>query len=110
LGVRLASCRELADDVDAVSHLAKLFWDLEKSNSPITLVFPWLPSPANQAKAKVTIVLHKTIARYVAMRRNAVVPANDGIDVLIADGKDDEVIIQVSQFFFCSLFRHLCHV
>ncbi|KAJ7731878.1 cytochrome P450 [Mycena metata] len=82
--VRMATCRELADDPAEVSQLFDLYSTLEKSSTAAALLLPWFPSPARKAKTKATAELFKKLCSYVEVRRNATVPSNDAIDVLLA--------------------------
>jgi hypothetical protein len=93
--VRMASCRELAEDREAVARLAKLYWDLEKNTTPASVLLPWIPTPARRAKEAATMGLFMTLSQYIAIRRNAVVPSQDAVDLLIAEGKDDVQVVQV---------------
>jgi len=91
--VRLATCRELSEDKEAISQLARHYWDLEKSATPVSLLFPWFPGQAKKAKKEATQKLYNLIAGYVDIRRKAPEPTSDAIDVLIAAGDSNESIV-----------------
>ncbi|KAG5651880.1 hypothetical protein H0H81_007074 [Sphagnurus paluster] len=91
--IRLASCRELSEDKEAIAQLEKLFWNLEKSATPLALLFPWFPGSAVRAKKDATQKLYNLLAGYVEIRRNAPEPNLDAIDVLIAAGDSTEAIV-----------------
>ena len=93
--VRMATCRELAMDLDTVTRLQKTYWSLEKSATPTSLLFPWFPSPAKRRKEAATKALFTTLSGYVDMRKEAAVPSPDAIDMLLAEGLSDEAIIGV---------------
>lgn len=96
--VRLATCRELAEDKEAISQLAHSYWELEKSATPFALLFPWFPCPAKRAKKEATQKLYDLLLKYVDLRRNATERTTDAIDVLIAGGDSNDAIIGVSDF------------
>ncbi|KAJ7127667.1 cytochrome P450 [Mycena epipterygia] len=91
--VRMASCRELADDPAAVERLSQLYWTLQTSATPIAVLLPWFPSPARKARQRATAELFAMLHSYVELRRNAAVPSSDAIDVLLAEGTPTDAII-----------------
>ncbi|KAJ7709077.1 cytochrome P450 [Mycena olivaceomarginata] len=91
--VRVATCRELADDPGAVSSLSNLYWLLEKGTTPVGVLLPWFPSPARKAREKATAGLFGMLYTYVELRRNAAVPSSDAFDVLISQGTPTEAIV-----------------
>ncbi|KAJ7127689.1 cytochrome P450, partial [Mycena epipterygia] len=93
--VRIASCRELADDPAAVDRLVQLYWELEKGSTPIAVLLPWFPSPARKARERAMADLSAMLYSYVQLRRNAAVPSSDAIDVLLAEGTPTDAIIGV---------------
>jgi sterol 14-demethylase len=100
----MATCRELAEDKQAIQDLRKHFFDMEQSSTPVSVLFPWFPSPAKKLKTKATRELYFLIKKYVAMRREVKVPSSDPIDFLIANGDSDQVIVNVSTlnlFYSC---------
>ena len=97
--VRMATCRELAEDKRAVEELAQHYWNIEKSATPFATIFPWFPSPARKAKEKATLGLYNLLASYVKLRRNASTPSMDPIDILFAQGISDDNILGVSFSF-----------
>ena len=94
--VRMASCRELSEDKEAISQLAKNYMEIEKNGTAITAVlFPWFPSFALRAKKKATTALYNLLLSYVELRRKSSVPNNDPIDLFISQGLSDDAIIGV---------------
>jgi hypothetical protein len=94
--VRMATCRELAEDKQAVQDVRKHYFDMEQSSTPVSVLLPWFPGPAKKLKTKATRELYLLIKKYVTMRRETKIPSSDPIDLLIANGDSDEVIISVS--------------
>ena len=93
--VRMASCRELSEDREAIAKLAKDYMEIEKNGTAVTILFPWFPSFAKRAKKKATKALYDTFSSYVKIRRNSSTPSNDPIDFFISQGLSDHIIIEV---------------
>lgn len=105
--VRMATCRELAEDTNAVTTIAQSYWDIEKSASPAAILLPWLPIPDRKKKERATMALYTGIGKYVTMRREATTPSTDPIDILIANGDSDDKIIGVC---LCSIYIHVARI
>jgi sterol 14-demethylase len=93
--VRMATCEELAADLTSVQKLSELYWKLEKSATPVGLLLPWFPGTAKRDKNQATKGLYDMLSHYVNIRRTAEVPSPDAIDVLIGDGADNTIIVEV---------------
>ncbi|KAJ3502212.1 hypothetical protein NLJ89_g8989 [Agrocybe chaxingu] len=91
--VRMASCAELAQDMEVLNEVQKLYWTLEKSATPTALLLPWFPSPAKKAKEAATKELFMKLYGFVELRRNAEVPSSDAIDVLLGQGLSTQEIV-----------------
>ena len=94
--VRIAACRELAEDKQAIQDIRKYFFDVEQSTTPVSVFLPWFPGPAKRVRTIATYGIYFLIKKYVTMRREAKIPSSDPIDFLIANGDPDEVIVSVS--------------
>ncbi|KAF8804683.1 cytochrome P450 [Phlegmacium glaucopus] len=93
--VRMASCRELSENKETVSRLAKHYWDMEKGVSAFATLLPWFPSPSRRAKEKATMGLYKILMSYVHLRRNASTLTSDPIDFLISQGIPNNSIVEI---------------
>jgi sterol 14-demethylase len=91
---RMASCRELASDLPALTTLQQHYWILEKSATPTALLFPWFPGPAKRARDASTKALFTTLWDYIEERKKAPVPSSDAIDLLLGMGINNQDIIQ----------------
>ena len=100
--VRMATCKELADDKQAVEKLAQYYWNIEKSATPFATLLPWFPGSAKRTKENATMALYHLIGSYVKLHRDAPSPSTDPIDVLMAQGISDDNILGVS-------ISHLLH-
>ncbi|KAG6906542.1 hypothetical protein DXG01_013250 [Tephrocybe rancida] len=99
--VRLASCRELAEDKEALTQLARHYWELETSATPMALMFPWFPWPARKSNQRATEGAVGIVSNFIKLRRRATEPSPDSIDTLIAEGATNDTIIG---FILGSLF------
>jgi hypothetical protein len=95
--VRMASCDELATDFKVIDEIQGLYWQLEKSATPTTLLLPWFPGPAKKRKEQVTKDLYVKLHDYVELRKKAAVPSSDTIDVLLGQGLPTSEVVDVSQ-------------
>ena len=95
--VRMATCRELAEDKQAVQDMRKHYFDMEQGVTPVSVLLPWFPGPAKKLKTKATRELYFLIKKYVTMRRETKIPSSESIDFLIANGDSDEAITSVSE-------------
>ena len=102
--VRMATCREFAQDIQAVDEVHRQFWILEKSATPTRLLLPWFPGPARRRNDAATKELYMTLYTVVEKRRAAETPSSDAIDLLIAEGFENGEIIQVL-LFLCSFSK-----
>jgi sterol 14-demethylase len=93
--VRMATCEELATDVEKIQKMNDLYWTLEKNSTHMSLLLPWFPGTARKNKDEATKSLYTMLCHYVDLRRKAEVPSSDAIDILIADGDDNITIISV---------------
>ncbi|KIM79953.1 hypothetical protein PILCRDRAFT_822816 [Piloderma croceum F 1598] len=93
LTVRMTTCEELATDLRMIERMNDLYWKLEKSSTPASLLLPWFPSTARKDKDEATKSLYDILSHYVDLRRKAEEPNSDAIDLLIADGADNVTIV-----------------
>ncbi|KJA20468.1 hypothetical protein HYPSUDRAFT_203783 [Hypholoma sublateritium FD-334 SS-4] len=91
--VRMASCDELANDAQELEKIQELYWILEKSATPTAVLLPWFPGRAKKAKEVATRQLYMKLSHYVDLRREAKVPTNNAIDILIRQGRSNPDII-----------------
>ncbi|KAF9528573.1 cytochrome P450 [Crepidotus variabilis] len=81
----MATCRELATDMKAMSKLREQYWVLEKNATPTALLLQLLPSSEEKNKLIATRDLHATMRTYVENRKGAT-PNSDAIDFLLLKG------------------------
>jgi hypothetical protein len=93
--VRMISCDELATNLEVIEEIQRLYWQLEKSTTPTTLLLPWFPGPAKKRKERVTKDLYVKLHDYVELRKKAAVPSSDAIDVLLGQGVPNSEIVEV---------------
>ncbi|KAG6860948.1 hypothetical protein C0995_005778 [Termitomyces sp. Mi166 len=98
LAVSLTTCRELAEDSNAVSRLFRQYCLIEKTATAFALLFPWFPGMAKKVKEKATKELYDFFSGYVSSRRKVKdekrgVDVGSAIDGFIDEGDSDDVII-----------------
>ena len=91
----MATCRELATNMDAMARIQGDYMMLEKSATPVALLLPWFPSTAKKNNETATRNLFTTLYGYVEMRRKADTRTSDAIDVLLSNGLTSEEIVGV---------------
>ena len=92
---RMTTCHELTKNEVDLKKIGELFMTLQTSATPTSLLLPWFPSSAKKAGKRATTQIYTIICTYVKARRDAE-PANDAIDILIADGETNEGIVEAS--------------
>jgi hypothetical protein len=90
----MASCRELASDIPAITEFQHQLWLLEHKTSTLSILFPQLPLPAKRAKETSIKYLFTTLWNYIEERKKAPVPSSNTIDLLLGQGLKNEDIIQ----------------
>ncbi|KAG6863637.1 hypothetical protein C0991_004519 [Blastosporella zonata] len=93
--IRVATCRELAEDRATIETLAQAYWDFETTTSAVSLLFPWLPNKAQKKRHRATETIYGILNQFVDLRRRAQSPSSDAIDVLISEGASNEIIVGV---------------
>ena len=92
---RMTACHDLTSNEADLKRIRELFLTLRTNATPISLVFPWFPSPARKTGKQATTELYTILYTYVETRRHAE-PTSDAIDVLIADGETTQKIVGAS--------------
>ncbi len=106
LTIRAASCKEVADDPEAVKKVTKLYWDAEKGSTPTSVLLPWFPSAARKRKLKATQDLFMLFKQHVDDRKATGRVEEDPMQSLIDAGDGANDIVTVSN---CSLLRVTLH-
>ena len=91
--IRMATCRELATNMDDMTKLHQAYWMLEKSNTPTALLLPWFPSAGRKNRKIATQNLCETLYGYVESRKKAKVSTLDAIDIFLSLGLTTEETI-----------------
>jgi sterol 14-demethylase len=92
--VRMASCKELAEDREAIARIDKHFNEIDTNGTLIPVLLPWFPGSAKRARKKATQNLYNLFLSFITLRRKASTPSNDPIDLFISQGLSDDSIIQ----------------
>lgn len=101
LTIRAASCKEVADDPEAVKKVTKLYWDAEKGSTPTSVLLPWFPSAARKRKLKATQDLFMLFKQHVDDRKATGRVEEDPMQSLIdaGDGANDIVVFVMGALF-----------
>ena len=92
---RMTTCRDLTENGADLKKIGELFMTLQTSATPVSLLFPWFPSPARKTVKQATADMYTMLYTYVETRRVTEL-TNDAIDILIADGGTTQSIVGVS--------------
>lgn len=94
--VRMATCKELSDNLEEVQRVKELFLKRQTSATATALLLPWLPSKAKRDGEAATKELVETLYKYIQERKDAEVPRpSDPIDILLGEGMDAQGMIGV---------------
>jgi len=91
----MATCRELATDMEAMTKFQQDFSMLEKSATPVAILLPWLPTTAKKNERSSIDNLRTLLRTYVEKRKEAKIPNSDTIDFLLSQGFQADRIIAV---------------
>ena len=92
---RMTTCRNLTENEADLKKIEEVFATMLANNSPVSLLFPWIPSPARKAKKQASTDMYTMLHTYVETRRHGEL-TSDPIDILIADGETTQGIVGVS--------------
>ncbi|KAF8872701.1 hypothetical protein BD779DRAFT_1572082 [Infundibulicybe gibba] len=89
---RMATCRELTQNMVIVQQLQVLFQTLERSATPMVLLLA--PHTREEAKNAAIQELFATIGKFMQDRRQAKVPSSNTIDALLDHGLSNQAIVE----------------
>ena len=95
MNARIVTCGELAKNNADLKKIRELLFIHQTSNTPASILLPWLPNSARKRKKEAVGALFGIIYAYVEKRRHSE-PTGDAIDTMIADGEATERIVGVS--------------
>jgi sterol 14-demethylase len=95
----MGSCRELAEDRDAVSRMSVFLDNLEKNGTPTAHLLPWFPSQARRAIVRNNRAIFELVNPFVEIRRAATERRSDTIDLLFEVGFPPDTVVEVRPFF-----------
>ena len=93
--VRGLTCTEIADDPEIVARLRNLYDQVDRGTTPMTVLFPWFPSPSMLMRARATKRLYDIMAKAINVRKGSGVPLNDTLQILLDAGEDLSTIVGV---------------
>jgi len=92
---RTITCHDLTTNEADLRKIGELFMTLQTRATPISLLFPWFPTPARKTAKQASTDLYTMLYTYVEIRRHAE-PTSDAIDMFIAEGETTQDIVGVS--------------
>ncbi|KAG6335446.1 hypothetical protein ID866_3645 [Astraeus odoratus] len=90
--VRSIASSDIADDLELVSRLKKLYDDLDSGTTPATVLLPWLPGPGMVKKLWATTQVYNIVARAVDSRIQSGERRNDTLQMLV-DANDERLVM-----------------
>ena len=88
LTVRSLTGTEIADDPAIVARLKHLYDEVDKGNTPASILLPWLPGPGALRKLLATKRIYDIIANAIDTRLKSGKPRDDTLQVLLDNGDD----------------------
>jgi hypothetical protein len=97
------SCTEISDDPALVVRLKKLYDTLDVGTTPMTVLVPWLPTPAMINKFWATKEIYDIVIKAIKNREKSGISQGDTLQMLLDNGDEEPVIVGVSFFKKTSL-------
>lgn len=95
LTMRTVGCNEIAEDLPLMSQLLHWYETVEKTTSPVAVMFPWLPTYAMIKRTVAAMRLFTTIKGIGSERVRTGRRSEDAMQILIDQGDDVESIVGV---------------
>lgn len=100
--MRALSCGEIADDLELVSRIKKLYDKLDLGTTPATILLPWLPSWTMVSKLWSTKEIYDILVKAVKQRQELLTKIGEGekpqdtMQLLLDTGDDTIAVVGVS--------------
>ena len=86
LTMRTVACNEIANDPALLAKTLKLYEDVENTATPISIMFPWIPTPSKFKRMYSGGQLYMIIKRVVEARKKEDRREDDALQYLIDQG------------------------
>jgi sterol 14-demethylase len=96
LTMRTVACNEIADDPKLLATTLNCFETIDKTGTPLTVMFPWMPLPAKFLRLKVGAQLYMIFQRVIEKRKKEEIKQTDALQFMLDQGDDAKAIITVS--------------
>jgi len=93
LTMRTVACHEIADDPKTLATCLHCFETIDKTGTPLTVMFPWMPLPAKFQRLKVGAQLYMIFQSVIEKRKKEEVKQKDALQFLLDQGDDAKGII-----------------
>ena len=101
LTIRVVGCNEIADDPEKLHELLKYYEMLDDSSTPMTVIFPWLPTPAMLKRFYAGVRLYMIFDRVVAERKRQGRTEDDGLGHLL---ERNDSVVNIVTFIASALY------
>lgn len=95
--MRTVACNEIADDGVLLEKTMRLFEDLDSTATPLSISFPWMPTPAKLQRYYVGAQLYKIVNDVIKAREKTGRRDDDPLQYLLDQGDKTIDILTVSQ-------------
>jgi cytochrome P450 len=104
LTMRTVGATEIAGSPELLATTLRLFEQIEQSNSPARIIFPWLPTPAHFKRMAAGARLYMIFNRIIDERKRSGRREQDPLQYLLDTGEDTLKVLTVSQDDLTALF------
>ncbi|KAK5120820.1 hypothetical protein LTR85_005887 [Meristemomyces frigidus] len=91
--MRTVACKEIADDPALLAKTLKMYEDVEGTGTPLSIMYPWLPTPAKAKRTYAGAQLYVIFKRVVDARNNEDRREEDALQYLMDQGDNIRDII-----------------
>ena len=96
LTMRTVGATEIAESPELLATTLRLFEQIESSNSPARIIFPWLPTPAHFKRMAAGARLYMIFNKIIEERKKTGKREEDPLQFLLDTGEDTMKILTVS--------------
>lgn len=99
--MRTVACNEIANDPALLDETLNLYETVEETATPLSIMFPWLPTPARFKRYFSGMKLYRIFNRVIEGRKKDNRRENDALQYLLDEG---DGVIDIIQFVMGALF------
>lgn len=99
--MRTVCCNEIANDPALLNETLHLYEKIEATATPVSIMFPWLPTPAKFERFFTGLRLYRIFNRVIEERKKNDRRENDALQYLLDEG---DSVVDIIQFVMGALF------